>query len=123
MHSQHRHLKFLIATVAVLLAMLVGAMSAGAADDFIPGVTDSTTGVMAELDKRYIPGVTDSTTGVLRELERNRLQHGRGVAHPSAGDSGFEADTTVAVGAALAATVAFAGLALRAAARRRRVAI
>jgi hypothetical protein len=124
MRTQHQQLKFLLATVAVVLAALVGPMTAGAAnDEFIPGVTDSTTGVLRELEERFIPGVTDSTTGVLRELERNRLEHGRGVAHPSAGDSGFEADTTVAVGAALAALVAFAGLALRAAARRRRVAI
>jgi hypothetical protein len=123
MRSQHLQLKFLIATVAVLLAMLVGAMSAGAADDFIPGVTDSTTGVMAELDKRYIPGVTDSTTGVLRELERRREEGHHVASDTSTGQSGFGDDAAVALGAALAALLTFALLALLAAARRRRVAI
>ena len=122
MRTQHQQLRFLLAIVAVVLAALVGPMAAGAAnDEFIPGVTDSTTGVLRELEDRYIPGVTDSTTGVLRELERNRFEHGGGAGHSSVGDSGFEAD--VAVGAALAALVAFGALALLAAARRRRVAI
>ena len=125
MRNQHQQLRFLLATVAVVLAALVSPLAAGAAnDEFIPGVTDSTTGVLRELEDRFIPGVTDSTTGVLRELENNRrerelLEHGAG--HSSVGGSGFEAD--VAVGAALIALVAFAGLALLAAARRSRVAI
>lgn len=126
MRSRHIHIRFLIATVAIVLAVLVGPMTAGAAHDpFIPGVTDSTSGVLAQLDdERFIPGVTDSTTGVLRELERKGLEP-RDVASPTnAGDSGFGHDTAIAVGAALAATVvAFASLALLAAARRRRVAI
>lgn len=121
MRTQHQQLRFLLATVAVVLAALVGPMAAGAAnDEFIPGVTDSTTGVLRELEDRFIPGVTDSTTGVLRELERNRLEHGGGSGHSSVGDSGFEAD--VAAGAAVIALVASAGLALLAAARRQRVA-
>lgn len=50
--------------------------------DFIPGVTDSTTGVMAEARKNarealvvtgetFIPGVTDSTTGVMQQVAAN----------------------------------------------------
>jgi hypothetical protein len=125
MRSQHIHLRFLIATVAIVLAALGGPMTAGAADEFIPGVTDSTTGVLAQLDDdRFIPGVTDSTTGVLRGLERKGLEPRDVVSPTNAGDSGFGYDTAVAVGAALAAAVAaFASLALFAAARRRRVAI
>ena len=124
MRSQHMHMRFLIATVAIVLAALVGPMTAGAADEFIPGVTDSSTGVLAQLaDGRFIPGVTDSTTGVLRELERRSLEP-RDVGSPTtAGDSGFGYDGAVAVGAALAAVVAFGSLALVTVARRRRVAI
>lgn len=122
MHSQHRHLTLLITTVAVLLATLVGPTTAGAADEFIPGVTDSTTGVLAELDKRYIPGVTDSTTGVLRELERRRDERQHVASATSTGESGLGDDAAVAVGAALAAMIAFAVVALLAAARRQRVA-
>jgi len=125
MRTQNQQLKLLLATVAVVLAALVGPMAASAAKDpFIPGVTDSGTGVLRELEGRYIPGVTDSGTGVLRELENNRrerelLEHGGG--HSSLADSGFEADT--AAGVALGALVAFAALALLATARRRRVVI
>jgi hypothetical protein len=124
MRSQLVHVKFLIATVAVVLAALVGPMTAGAGGEFVPGVTDSTTGVLAELDDdRFIPGVTDSTTGVLRELERKGLEP-QGVGPTQAGDSGFDYDAAVAVGGAFAAMAAgLALLALLAAARRRRVAI
>ena len=126
MRTQHTQFRLLLATVAVVLAALVSPLGAGATnDEFIPGVTDSTTGILRERQDRFIPGVTDSTTGVLRELESNRrerelLEHGAG--RSQVGDSAFEAD--VAVGAALVTlVVAFAGVALVAAAERRRVAI
>jgi hypothetical protein len=123
MKSHHAH-RFSIAIMAVLLVALIGSTTARAADEFIPGVTDSTTGVMAELgEPAYIPGVTDSSTGVLRELERKGLEP-RAVSLTNAGESGFGDDTAVAVGAALAAVfAAVASAALFAAARRRRVAI
>jgi hypothetical protein len=120
----HVSIKQFLATVAVLVLTLVGPISAGASDEFIPGVTDSSTGVLAELENRYIPGVTDSTTGVLRELERRSAERPRAVAPATnGGDSGFPSDATAALGAALAATAAVAVLALLVSARRRRVAI
>jgi len=100
-------------------------MAAGAAKDpFIPGVTDSGTGVLLELEDRYIPGVTDSGMGVLRELENNRRERDlleQVGGYSSLDGSGFEADTVA--GVALGALVAFAALALLATARRRRVVI
>ena len=125
MRTQHTQFRLLLATVAVVLAALVSPLGAGAAnDEFIPGVTDSTTGLLRERQERFIPGVTDSTTGVLRGLENNLrerelLEHGTG--RSNVGDSGFEVD--VAVGAALVTLVALAGVALVAAAKRRRVAL
>jgi hypothetical protein len=123
MPSQHTRIRYLIATVAVLLAALVGSTTAGAADEFIPGVTDSTTGVMADLrDAPFVPGVTDSTTGVLRELERKGFEP-REISLVDAGESDVGYDAAVGLGAALAALGAVASLILLAATRRRRVAI
>ena len=120
----HVNSKTLLATMAVLVVALVGPMTAGASNRYIPGVTDSTTGILAERNDRYIPGVTDSTTGVLRDLERRDAErHDVVVPARKADDSGFRYDATVAAGAALAAMVALAVLALLAGARRRRVAI
>ena len=125
MHSHRLHIRFLIAVAAILAAAAIGSGAAGAADGYIPGVTDSSTGVLAELERsdRFIAGATDSSTGVLRELERKGLEP-RAIASPTnAGDSGLGDDATVALGAALAAMVASAFVALLTAARRRRVAI
>jgi hypothetical protein len=122
MHALRVRTKRTIATAA-MLAVLAPA-TAGAAETYIPGVTDSSTGVLAELEKRraaeerYLPGITDSSTGVLRELERRALERG-GTA--DAGDAGLPGEATI-VAAAIAAAVAAAGLGLAAAGRRRRVA-
>ena len=118
MHSLRMHTRRLTVAAALLLAALAPA-GAGAAP-YIPGVTDSSSGVLAELDRRqsaeerYIPGVTDSSTGVLRQFEQDRAQVSTG-----AGDSALPArEALVAASAALAA----AAVLVLAAGRNRRVA-
>ena len=68
----------------------------------------------------YVPGVTDSGTGVLRERERRGIEP---TAASTAG-SGFDLvgdDGAVALAGALAAAAVAASLALGAGARRRRI--
>ena len=112
-----RHFTSLLAAAAIALSA-VG--PAAGANEFIPGVTDSSTGVLRDLERRshdrFIPGVTDSGTGVLRELER------RNAPTPTAGDSGLgAAPAAIAAGAALAAA-AVAGALILVGARSRNVA-
>ena len=146
MHPTYASTRLIAAVAAVVLALAPGAAIAAndsAAGDsaspaivlagleraeqpFIPGVTDSGTGVLRELERqsqdRFIPGVTDSGTGVLRELERRTLE-GREAPTASADDSGFGAGpAAVAAGAALAAAAVAGALALAAAARDRHIA-
>jgi hypothetical protein len=128
MISNRLQIRLLVAAAAILLAVVIAPATAlGAGDAYVPGVTDSTTGVLADLERsgrggdRYVPGVTDSATGVLRELERKGLEPR--VAAPADPGSGFGVDDAAAVaGAGLAASVLAGGLALAAGARRRRVA-
>lgn len=112
MHPNRVHRLRLLAAGAALVAVI--APGANAAERYIPGITDSSTGVLRELERRhdarspYIPGVTDSSTGVLRELERRSLEPGR--SRPAAdADSGVAAgEAGVAIAAALAAAAALA---------------
>ena len=121
MHAITRHLTLLLAAAAIALSA-VG--PAAGANEFIAGVTDSSSGVLRELDRRndarFIPGVTDSGTGVLRELERRQL--GREAPTAMAGDSGFGASpAAIATGAALAVAAAAAALVLAGSARGRQI--
>jgi hypothetical protein len=127
MHSLQLHIRLFLATTVIALAAAIGAATAGARADFIPGVTDFSTGVLHEPESadhngdRYIAGVTDSTTGVLRELEQRRKDGGETSA-TTAGGSGLDLDQKIVAGA-VAATVAAASLAVVAGGRRRRAAI
>jgi hypothetical protein len=120
------HIRLVLATAGIALAAAVGPTTAGAAGDFIAGVTDSSTGVLRELERtrhdadRFIPGVTDSTTGVLREIEQRREARGETSA-TSAGGSGVDLEKGVLAGA-VAAILAAASLGLVVAGRMRRVA-
>jgi hypothetical protein len=121
MHAITRHLTLLLAAAAIAL----GAIGpAAGANEFIGGVTDSTTGVLRELerrnDARFVPGVTDSGTGVLREREQRQLEREAPVA--MAGDSGFGASpAAIALGAALAVAAAAGAIVLAGSARGRHI--
>jgi hypothetical protein len=97
--------------------------------EFIPGVTDSTTGVVRELERKgysvedFLPGVTDSSTGVTRDLERRGLEPQTipSSASASAADSGFHyEDAAIGMGAVLAAAILMAACAALVAGERRR---
>ncbi len=123
MHPSHPHIRLVTAATALVLAFSPGA--AAAANDSADGDSASPAIVLAELGHggqadRFIPGVTDSGTGVLRERER------RGIETPAlvASDPGFDLvgdDGAVALGGALAAAAVAASLALGAGGRRRRI--
>jgi hypothetical protein len=123
MHLSNPHIRLATATAAVLAAFAPG--TASAVNDSADGDSASPAIVLAGLgengqDDRFIPGVTDSGTGVLRERER------RGVQTPTlvASDSRFDLvgdDGAVVLGGALAAAAVAASLALGAGARRRRI--
>jgi hypothetical protein len=122
MHSIRVQTRRFVAAAAILMAAVVPA-SAGAADKYIPEVTDSSTIVRLELerrqavDDRYLPSATDTSTIVRRELEQRRATQERAEAPTSAGDSlGKDA----VIGAAAALAVAGTGIAV-AAGRRRRI--
>jgi hypothetical protein len=128
MRSLQLSIRAVLATAAIALAATIGPATAGAADKFIPFVTDFPSGVGQELDgssdhddDRFIPGVTDSSTGVLRILEERRHDRGERPA-TNAGGSGVDLDEGIVAGAAVAAATAAAALAVVAAGRRRRVA-
>jgi hypothetical protein len=116
----HASTRLVAATAAILLALAPGA--ATAANDYAAGDSASPAIVLAGLERsepQFIPGVTDSGTGVLRERER------RGIQTPSiASDSGFDLvgdDGAIALGGAIAAAAIAASLALGAGTRRRRI--
>jgi hypothetical protein len=116
MHALKRQLTFLLAAAAIALATAIGPATAAGANEFIPGVTDSSTGVLRELERRshdrFVPGVTDSGTGVLRELERRRLER-QEAPTGTAADSGFGiGPAAIAAGAALAAAAVAGSLVL-----------
>ena len=136
MRSQQMKIRWMLATAtAALLTAAIAPMAAAgpiagsqaqadpvAGEGFIPGVTDSGTGVLRELEQRrrdrepFIPGVTDSTTGVLRELERRSIERERLAAATDAA-SGFgwdesEVGLATALGTALVAAAAL-GLVIR----------
>jgi hypothetical protein len=122
MHVPNPHIRLVAAAAAIVLgASAPGA--ATAANEAADGDSASPAIVLAELgrgDQQFIPGVTDSGTGVLRELERSRGER----PAPVTSGSGFDLagdDGAVALGALVAAAVA-ASLALGAGARRRRLA-
>ena len=123
MHLSNPHIRLVAAAAAVVLgASAPGA--ATAANDPADGDSASPAIVLAGLGQadRFIPGVTDSGTGVLRERER------RGIERPAADASGSGFDLVgdagaVVAGAALAAAAVAASLALGAGARRRRIAL
>jgi hypothetical protein len=72
----------------------------------------------------FIPGVTDSTTGVLRELERKGLEPRVVPSTTSADDSGFRYDdAAIGMSAVLAVALLMAATALVASNRRRRPAV
>jgi hypothetical protein len=122
MHPTHASTRLVAAAAAVVLALAPGA--ATAANDSAAGDSASPAIVLAgteRAEQKFIPGVTDSGTGVLRERER-RL----GIQTPTlvASDSRFDLvgdDGALALGGALAAAAVAASLALGAGARRRRI--
>jgi hypothetical protein len=100
--------------------------TAAAATGFLPGVTDSSTGVLRTLerqrDARFVPGVTDSTTGVLRERERRGVASGAGADATDSAGSGFgRGDTAIVVAGVLAAAGVVGSLAVLASGRSRRI--
>jgi hypothetical protein len=123
MHLPDPHIRLVAAAAAIVLgASAPGA--ATAANEAADGDSASPAIVLAELgrgDQQFIPGVTDSGTGVLRELERTRGER----PTPVASGSGFDLagdDGVLALGAGLLAVGVAASLALGAAERRRRLA-
>ena len=123
MHLSNPHMR-LVATAAAVALGVSAPGAATAANDSADGDAASPAIVLVELgrgDQEFIPGVTDSGTGVLRELERRRGEQPSHVAS----DSGFDLagdDAVLALGAALVAAGVAASLALGAAERRRRLA-
>jgi hypothetical protein len=132
MRSHHAHIRLLVAAAAILLATAIGpaaaanpaAAESAAPPSFVPGVTDSTTGVLRELRLEgdvdaspFVAGVTDSTTGVLRALERQG--HRPEAAPADYGDAGAGAALAAAAGAGLLATLVAASLFLTVERRRR----
>ena len=99
----HRNPARMAAALAIA-AMFALPSAATAAEPFVPAVTDSSTGVLRELerrDARFIPGVTDSTTGVLRYLDRRGLELRGGDPRTDAAGSGLGYDdAAIAVAAA-----------------------
>jgi hypothetical protein len=127
MRSLQLSIRAVLATAAIALAATIGPPTAGAADKFIPFVTDFPTGVGREYDPsydydgaRFIPGVPDSSTGALRMLEERRKDGGETPAMTT-GDSGVDVGDAIVAGAAGAATTAAAALALLLAGRRRQI--
>jgi hypothetical protein len=122
MHLSNAH----ISLVAGVAAVVLGASAPGAAtaaNDSADGDSASPAIVLAELgrgEQRFIPGVTDSGTGVLREREHRLGERPAPVASDSGFDLAGDAGAVVA-GAALAAAVV-ASLAI-AGGRRRRIAL
>jgi hypothetical protein len=71
--------------------------------------------------QEFIPGVTDSTTGVARELERKGLEPRVIPSSPSVDDSGFHVnDAVIGMGAVLGAAILMAASAALFAGERRR---
>jgi len=122
MHLSNPHIRLVAAAATVVLAVSAPG-AATAANDSADGDSASPAIVLAELgrgDQQFIPGVTDSGTGVLRER--------RGIERPAAdaSGSGFDlagVDAAVVAGAALAAAAVVASFALVAGGRRRRIAL
>jgi hypothetical protein len=112
----------LVTAAAALLAAFAPATTS-AANDSAAGDSARPAIVLAELGRgadRFIPGVTDSGTGVLRERGRRGIE----IRPLVASGSGFDLvgdDGAVALGGALAAAAVAASLALGAGARRRRI--
>jgi hypothetical protein len=123
MQLSHPKIRLVTATTAVLAALAPG--PAPAANDAGSGDSASPAIVLADLGRdgradRFIPGVTDSGTGVLRERERRGIETSPLVAS----DSGFDLvgdDGAVALGGALAVAAVAASLALASGGRRRRI--
>lgn len=123
MHLSNPQIRLVAGAAAIVLAASAPG-AATAANDSADGDSASPAIVLAELGRgaqQFIPGVTDSGTGVLRERERRLGER----PTPVASGSGFDVpgnDGAVALGAALAAAAVAASLALGAAERRRRLA-
>lgn len=123
MHLSNPHIRLATATAALVAAFAPAA--APAANESASGDSASPAIVLAGLGEdgrgdRFIPGVTDSGTGVLRERERRGIE--LTASDPSG--SGFDLagdDGAVVLGGALAAAAVAASLALGAGARRRRI--
>ena len=121
MHLSNPHIRLATAAAAVVAAFAPAAASA--ANESASGDSASPAIVLAGLGrdaKAYIPGVTDSGTGVLRERERRGVE----LTAPDPSGSGFDVvgdDGAVALAGGLAAAAVAASLALGAGARRRRI--
>lgn len=121
MHLSHPTTRLATAAAAVLAALApavaTGANESASGDSAPPAIVLAGLGGDATA---YVPGVTDSGTGVLRERERRGIEP---TAASTAG-SGFDLvgdDGAVALAGALAAAAVAASLALGAGARRRRI--
>jgi hypothetical protein len=123
MHLFNPHIRLAAAAAALVAAFAPAAAPAANdsadGDSALPAIVLPGLGEDGRAD-RFIPGVTDSGTGVLRERER------RGIQTPAlvASDSGFDlagGDGAVVLAGALAAAAVAASLALGAGARRRRI--
>jgi hypothetical protein len=98
-------MKAILSLIAVSIAAVALAVSASAADEFIPGVTDfPSTG---NVDARYIPGVTDFPS-YAPEAPATGTQ-----VYVSDGFDWIDAGLGVAVGVALGALAAATLLVLR----------
>ena len=101
-------MKAILSLIAVSIAAVAMAVSASAADEFIPGVTDfPTTG---EVDRQYVPGVTDFPSYVPESPSTAQ-------AYVSDGFDWLDAGFGAAIGLALGALAAASLLAMRRRAR------
>ena len=120
MRFLHLQTKPAAAAAAIAPAAAIASPTPAAAPaEVIPGGHGLPTRAVDDRDDdRFIPGVTDSTTGVLRMLEERRAARDD-ASLSNGGGSGVELDATALAGSAAAAIAA--AFALVAVSRRRRV--
>ena len=131
MRSQQFHTRWLIAAAAtVVLAVVVVPAAAAkptaaatiAPDGWAMEYAGPDATITPYVTNDFIPGVTDSTTGVMRELERRGLEPQAIPSSPSVDDSGFHwDDAALGMGEGLGAAALMTACAALLAGERRRL--